>query len=382
MDHDADRPAEGRRDRNAAGPRCTHEQRGPVRPILTCRGDRPWQVERSPRAPVPAARKGARLSYRDVTRAVYREAAAVPQPGLCCTPGPRLKLPGLVVPPEMEAMDYGCGTTVHLQDLSADRDVLYVGVGAGLEALMFSWASRRPGSVIAVDDLPEMLERARANLALAGRVNPWFRSEFVELVHGDALALPIANARVHLAAQNCLFNIFTPGDLGRALSEMHRVLEPGGRLAISDPVCETRIPERLRSDDRLRAMCLSGALPLDDYLGRITAAGFGTVEVRSRRPYRVLDRRRYGLEHDLLLESIELVAVKTPVPPDGPCVFAGETAIYVGEGEAFDDRRGHRLAGGVPLPVCRKTAARLRALGRDDLIVTPPTWHHGGGGCC
>jgi hypothetical protein len=36
----------------------------------------------------------------------------------------------------------------------------------------------------------------------------------------------------------------------------------------------------------------------------------------------------------------------------------------------------------VPLGVCRKTAARFRALHRGDLIVTAPTWHYAGGGCC
>ena len=107
------------------------------------------------------------MSYHDTTRAVYREAALAPQPALCCTPGPRFQLPGLSIPPEMEAMNYGCGTTVHLQDLSPGLDILYVGVGSGLEALQFAYFARRRASVIAVDSVPEMLERARANFALA-----------------------------------------------------------------------------------------------------------------------------------------------------------------------------------------------------------------------
>ena len=111
-------------------------------------------------------------------------------------------------------------------------------------------------------------------------------------------------------------------------------------------------------------------------------AGFGTIEIRSRRPYRVLDRRRFGVDADLLLESVEIVAVKNPVPADGPCVFAGETVIYVGEDQAFDDGRGHLVQRDVPLAVCRKTAGNLKRLGRVDLIVTEPTWHYGGGGCC
>ncbi|MBI4365165.1 MAG: arsenosugar biosynthesis arsenite methyltransferase ArsM [Candidatus Latescibacteria bacterium] len=322
------------------------------------------------------------MSYHDTTRALYREAALEPQSSLCCAPGPAFRLPGLSIPSEMRAMNYGCGTTVHFQDLSPELDVLYLGVGGGLEALQFAYFTRRPRSVIALDPVAEMREKARSNLLLAERSNPWFRAEFVEILDGDALDIPLPVGRVDLVAQNCLFNIFTQGDLDRALREAARVLRPGGRLALSDPICEQEIPERLRSDERLRAACLSGALTLERYVQRIVAAGFGTVEIRARRPYRVLDRRRYGLEQDVLLESLEAVAVHTPVPEDGACVFAGETVIYVGEEDMLDDGRGHVILRDVPLSVCRKTASRLRSLGRGDLIVTPPTWHYAGGGCC
>lgn len=322
------------------------------------------------------------MSYLETTHQVYRDAAARVRMSLCCTTGPRFRLPGLVIPPAMEEMNYGCGTTVHLQDLSPSFDILTIGVGGGLEALQFAWFTRRARSVLAVDRVPEMIEVARRNFAAAERANPWFRSEFVELLEGDALSLPVEEARVDLVAQNCLFNIFTPEHLVVALGEAARVLKPGGRLVLSDPICEQPIPQRLRDDERLRAECLSGALPLDDYLGHVVRAGFGTVEIRSRRPYRVLDRGRYGVDADLLLESVEVVAVKGPVPGDGPCVFAGETVIYVGGEEAFDDGRGHLVQRDVPLGVCRKTAAALRALGQDDLIVTAPTWHYAGRGCC
>lgn len=322
------------------------------------------------------------MSYLDTTRELYRDAAASPQASLCCTPGPAYRLPSLEIPAEMLAMNYGCGTTVHVQDLSPKTDILYLGVGGGLEALQFAYFTRRPQSVIALDPVREMIEKARSNLLLAEASNPWFRSEFVNLMEGDALEIPLGDASVDLVAQNCLFNIFHQADLDRALMEAARVLRPGGRLVLSDPISERPIPERLRADEKLRAQCLSGAIPLENYVQKIVAAGFGTIEIRARRPYRVLDRKRYGVDRDLLLESVEAVAIKGPVPEDGACVFAGETVIYVGGDGAFDDRRGHVVARDVPLAVCRKTAERFRALKRDDLIVTAPTWHYAGGGCC
>jgi SAM-dependent methyltransferase len=236
--------------------------------------------------------------------------------------------------------------------------------------------------VVGLDVVDEMLAACRENLGEAEHCNPWFRSSFVDLRKGDALDLPVADVSVDVAAQNCLFNIFRDRELERALAEMHRVLKPHGRLILSDPVCESPMPRHLKNNERLRALCLTGAIPLDDYIRRLTDAGFGTVEVRARRPYRVLSPRHYPTERLIFIESVEICAIKDPVPADGPCVFTGKTAIYFGDRDYFDDRRGHFLTQNQPLSVCDKTAAALAALGRDDLHITGSTWFYDGGGCC
>lgn len=320
-------------------------------------------------------------SYLATARGFYAEIALEPAAGLCCTVSPVWQLPGLAVPRRMREMNYGCGSTVHPRDLANDPTVLYVGVGGGMELLQFAYFSRRPGSVIGVDAVDEMLEACRANLADAERENTWFDSRFVDLRKGDALALPLPDASVDVAAQNCLFNIFRDAELRRALAEMNRVLKPRGRLILSDPICEQPIPRELRDDERLRAMCLTGAVPLRDYIGCLTGLGFGTVEVRARRLYRVLSPRQHATDHLIVVESAELCAIKDPMPADGPCVFTGRTAIYFGDG-AFDDGNGHVLTPNQPLGVCDKTAAALAGLGRDDLYISEPTWFYDGGGCC
>src|SRR5207302_5240892 len=142
--------------------------------------------------------------------------------------------------------------------------------------------------------------------------------------------------------------------------EMYRVLKPHGRLLFSDPVCEQVMPAALRNEERLRAMCLSGALPLKDYLAILTGVGFGTVEVRARRPYRVLAPGKYTTSELIVIESVDVCAKKDPMPPDGPCIFTGRTVIYFGDGR-FDDGRGHIILPNVPLSVCDKTAAALQA---------------------
>jgi ubiquinone/menaquinone biosynthesis C-methylase UbiE len=322
------------------------------------------------------------MGYLDTANDLYKEAAITPQAGLCCVTNPTRFLPDLTIPEEMQQMIYGCGTTVHFGDLNSQETILYIGVGGGMEALQFAYFTRRPGAVIAVDSVIEMLEKARDNLTLAAKTNEWFRPNFIKLMQGDARELPVQSESVDVTAQNCLFNIFEQDDLTMALGEMYRVLKLGGRCYISDPITTKPIPEHLRKDERLRAMCLSGALTYQEYLNKIIAAGFGTIEIRERRPYRILDKERYGLEEDILLESIDIVAYKNPVPSDGACIFAGETAIYVGSEAFFDDGQGHIIHRDIPLPVCQKTAGNLRALKRKDLFVTEPTYHYSGGGCC
>jgi SAM-dependent methyltransferase len=321
-------------------------------------------------------------SYLSTTRDVYREAALNPQQGLCCTTTPLWQLPELAVPEKMLAMNYGCGSTVHPRDLGGSPTVLYVGVGGGMEVLQFAYFSRRPGAVIGVDVVDEMLAACRENLREAELQNPWFRSSFVDLRRGDALELPVGDGTVDVAAQNCLFNIFRDRELERALAEMYRVLKPHGRLILSDPVCDDPMPAALRNDDRLRALCLTGAIPLADYIRRLTDAGFGTVEVRARRLYRVLSPRHYPTEGLIVVESVEVCAIRDPMPADGPCVFTGKTAIYFGDNDYFDDDKGHFMTRNQPLAVCDKTAAALAALGRDDIYISGSTWFYDGGGCC
>ena len=322
------------------------------------------------------------MSYLETTKNVYKEAAENPQVGLCCTTTPVWQLPGLSIPKKMLAMNYGCGSTVNTRDLVNNPTVLYVGVGGGMELLQFAYFSRQTGGVTGVDIIDEMLKACKENIVEAEKQNPWFRAEFVKLVKGDALHLPINDNSIDIAAQNCLFNIFKQDDLKKALQEMYRVLKHNGRLVLSDPTCEQYIPEHLREDDHLRALCLSGSLPLKDYVEMITNVGFGTVEIRAKRPYRILDTINYNIDELIFIESVEVCAIKDPMPSDGPCVFTGKAAIYYGTDEYFDDKKGHLLLPNQPLAICDKMAVALKALNRTDIFISQSTFFYDGGGCC
>jgi SAM-dependent methyltransferase len=321
-------------------------------------------------------------TYLETTKDVYKAAAETPDIGLCCTTTPVWAFPGLEIPQKMLDMNYGCGSTVHPRDLINNPKILYVGVGGGLELLQFSYFSRQKQGVIGVDVVDEMIEACQQNVNEAKKDNPWFDPAFIDLRKGDALQLPIEDQSIDVAAQNCLFNIFHEEDLKKALQEMYRVLKPRGRLVLSDPIAEQKMPDSLKYDEKLRALCLSGSLPLADYIKMITDIGFGTIEVRAKRPYRILKPGQYKTEEVIYIESVEVCAIKDPMPEDGPCVFTGRTAIYTGEEDYFDDHKGHVLLPNQPLSVCDKTAFNLEELKREDIWVSDSTYFYDGGGCC
>ncbi|MDC0230948.1 arsenosugar biosynthesis arsenite methyltransferase ArsM [Aureispira] len=319
--------------------------------------------------------------YLEKTIDVYKQAAGKPDVGLCCTTTPIWQLPDLNIPKIMKEMNYGCGSTVNPRDLVNNPNILYVGVGGGMELLQFSYFNRNKGAVIGVDVVDEMLTASSTNLVEAEAINPWFSSNFIELRKGDALNLPIENESIDVAAQNCLFNIFKHDDLIKALHEMYRVLKPNGRLVLSDPICEQVIPDQLRNDNRLRALCLSGSISLKEYIEILTNVGFGTIEVRALRPYRILSPNHYNTKELIFIESVEVCAIKDPVPTDGPCVFTGKTAIYYGKEAFFDDNNGHTLLQNQPVTVCDKTAIALNRLS-NDIYISESTFFYDGGGCC
>jgi hypothetical protein len=81
-----------------------------------------------------------------------------------------------------------------------------------------------------------------------------------------------------------------------------------------------------------------------------------------------------------MLESIEVAAFKVPDGPDGPAIFSGRTATYVGPELRWDDGVGHALERGIPVAVSDAAAVRLAR--HRHIVLTEPNYHCRGGGCC
>ena len=209
-------------------------------------------------------------TIRDSVRSRYGAIALTGSP--CCSPGhdgyDPADLAGL---PEGAVMGLGCGNPVAEAGIAPGETVLDLGSGGGIDVFLAARHTGGRGKVIGVDMTPEMLRRAEANASAAGITNVEFR-------HGTIEDLPVAGASVDVILSNCVINL-SP-DKPAVFAEAFRVLRPGGRLVVADIVRNG--PATRAADPRTWASCVDGALPLDDYLGAIDAAGFERVEVLRR----------------------------------------------------------------------------------------------------
>lgn len=153
--------------------------------------------------------------------------------------------------------------------------ILDVGSGSGTDALISSTLTGPRGKVYGLDMTPAMLDKLRRNIAAMGAQN-------VVPLEGNAEEIPLADASVDVITSNGVLNLVP--DKPRAFAELARVLKPGGRVQISDISLAKPVSDKSRSDPKLWAECVVGAVVEDDYVAKLRAAGL-EVEVISRFDY-------------------------------------------------------------------------------------------------
>lgn len=174
----------------------------------------------------------------------------------------------------------GCGLPTQFAGIKQGDTVLDLGSGAGNDCFVARHEAGEDGRVIGVDFTPEMVAKAKANAAKLGYQNVEFRQ-------GDIEALPLTSNIVDVVVSNCVLNLVP--DKRKALSEVLRVLKPGGHFSISDVVLRGAIPDTLRTSAEMYAGCVSGALQESEYLGIIHDLGFEQVSIQKRKPIIVPD---------------------------------------------------------------------------------------------
>lgn len=167
-----------------------------------------------------------------------------------------------------------------------------------------------------------MIEKANANKAKA------VVAENVHFVEGELTSIPLPDCTADCIISNCVINLVPPPQRQRAFDEMHRLLRPGGRVAISDILAKKDMSDDMRTSMALYVGCIAGASRVSEYEAFLRNAGFtgmclsvwlagwlgclaftawqirsGLVLIglgarrhshrgHSKRPQRVLDRRR------------------------------------------------------------------------------------------
>jgi arsenite methyltransferase len=179
------------------------------------------------------------------------------------------------LPAEAVAGSIGCANPVALARLERGEDVLDLGSGGGIDVLLSARRVGPEGRAYGVDMTADMLELARANLLRAGVDN----AEFLE---GRIEAVPLPDLSVDVVVSNCVINL--SADKDAVFFEAHRVLRPGGRLAVADVVADREPGAELLADDAAWAACIAGAVTRDRYRAQLERAGFTNVEIVDSHP--------------------------------------------------------------------------------------------------
>jgi len=188
------------------------------------------------------------------------------------------------LPTEAMLASLGCGNPTALAELHPGEVVLDLGSGGGIDVLLSARRVGPTGKAYGLDMTDEMLALAEANRRKSGLTN-------VEFLRGEIEHIPLPDASVDVIISNCVINL--SADKDRVLREAHRVLKPGGRLAVSDIVTRGEIPGEIRRSVELWVGCIAGALDEQDYLAKLHAAGFADASIEPTRVYRVDQAREF-----------------------------------------------------------------------------------------
>lgn len=186
----------------------------------------------------------------------------------------------LAATPEGANMGLSCGNPTAIASLKAGEVVLDLGAGGGFDCFVAGPKVGATGRVIGVDMTPDMVSKARRNVAAYTKQSGLNNVEFRL---GEIENLPVADASVDVVISNCVLNL-SP-DKPRVWREIARVLKPGGRVAVSDLALLRPLPDSVKADVEALIGCVAGAVLVDEIREAAAAAGLSEIVLTPKPQY-------------------------------------------------------------------------------------------------
>ncbi len=331
----------------------------------------------------------------EVVQSRYAEGAQEKQEALCCPVDYQTELLK-ILPEEIIEKDYGCGDPSRY--VREGDVVLDLGSGGGKICYMAAQLVGEEGHVYGIDMTDDMLALSRKyqpemaeklgqdrvtfykghiqdlafDLDAAARylrANPIEDVADLEDYEGwkrvqQQQSPMIKDNSISLVISNCVLNLVDRADRAQLLREIYRALKPGGRVAISDIVCDKVVPEHLRKDAELWSGCISGAFHEKEFLSAFSEMGFVNVgyDKWEEAPWQVVE----GIE----FRSVTLVAEK----PVSCCETHTEKSLmYVGSMASVTDNFGNVYAKGERMLVSDRVFSHMTSssLAKDFVKFDP-----------
>lgn len=192
------------------------------------------------------------------------------------------------VPENARIRSYGCGSPVLDVALNPGETLVDLGSGAGMECFIAARQVGRTGFVYGIDMSDPMIALARSHKTGVCQNLGYDNIRFLKGLL-EKISLPEGSADVIIS--NCVINLSE--DKRRTFAEIFRILKPGGRIMISDVVCDSPVPPHIAGNDKLRGECLAGAMEQPYLLSVLEAAGFGDIRIEKRFLYREVEHHRF-----------------------------------------------------------------------------------------
>ena len=230
---------------------------------------------------------------KDTVRAGYA-AIATGERASCCGSGPRsghadptrlaqaigYDADTLAKLPEGANMGLSCGNPVAIAALQEGQIVLDLGSGGGFDVFQAGEKVRASGRVIGVDMTPEMLAKARRNIA---QYRQRTGLDNVEFRLGEIEYLPVSDSSVDVVLSNCVINL-SP-DKPQVWREIFRALKPGGKVSVSDLALLKPLPENIREMAAALVGCVAGAALVEETRSMLEKTGFKSIVLTPKPDY-------------------------------------------------------------------------------------------------